>query len=76
MGFGYIVCQKGFAFPTDIEFSAGSAIIEMAVMVIFYIVLYFYLDQVMPNEYGISKHPFFCLKRKNDKINESKFLGS
>lgn len=27
----------------------------------------------MPNEYGISKHPLFCLKRKNKhEVNQSK----
>lgn len=27
-----------------------------------YFLLYLYLDQIMPNEYGISKHPLFILR--------------
>lgn len=30
--------------------------------IIFYLVLYLYFDEVVPNEYGIKKSPFFCFK--------------
>jgi len=35
--------------------------IEMGIIAVGYIVLYFYLDLVIPNEYGVSKHPFFFI---------------
>jgi ATP-binding cassette subfamily A (ABC1) protein 3 len=30
----------------------------------FWIMIYIYLDSVMPSEFGIQKHPCFCLKKK------------
>jgi len=29
--------------------------------------LYFYLDQIMPDTYGIRKHPCFCLRKKREQ---------
>ncbi len=31
--------------------------------------LYIYLDQVMPDTYGIRKHPLFCLRRRRNEQN-------
>ncbi len=45
------------------KFSADAAIMMLIFDFFFYFVLYLYLDQVMPNEYGIRKHPFFFLNR-------------
>jgi len=33
--------------------------------IFFYLLLYFYLDAIVPNEYGIKKHPLFCFKKDN-----------
>lgn len=41
---------------------------------IIYLIIYFYLDQVLPNEYGINKNPFFfitCLFKKKRKNSEN-----
>mmetsp|Transcript_6172 Transcript_6172/g.5545 ORF Transcript_6172/g.5545 Transcript_6172/m.5545 type:complete len:470 (+) Transcript_6172:784-2193(+) len=35
-------------------------------------VLAVYLDQVLPQEFGVRKHPLFCLKRNKDKKTSSK----
>ena len=35
---------------------------------VFYMALYFYLDAVIPNEYGTSKPWLLCLSKKN-KVN-------
>lgn len=32
----------------------------------FWFLMYFYLDSVVPNTYGVQKHPLFCLRRAND----------
>ena len=32
-----------------------------------WLAIYIYLDQVMPNTYGVQKHPCFCLKRRRDR---------
>ena len=49
-------------------FSATDATMMLAIDVVLYLVLYLYLDQVVPNEYGLRKHPLFfvrhlCAKR-------------
>jgi hypothetical protein len=33
----------------------------------FWYMIYLYLDQVMPNDYGIQKHPCFCFKSLRKK---------
>ena len=30
----------------------------------FYMLVYLYLDEIIPDTYGISKHPCFCLNKK------------
>jgi len=37
----------------------------LACDVILYLVLFFYLDQVFEQEFGIRKSPLFCLRRPN-----------
>ena len=32
----------------------------------FWFCMYLYLDQVIPSEYGITKHPCFCCRKKKD----------
>lgn len=36
----------------------------LVVDVFVYLILYFYLDEVLPNEYGISKSPLFFVGKK------------
>jgi len=36
--------------------------VQLGIESVLYLILYFYLDQVLPNEYGIKKHPLFFLK--------------
>jgi ATP-binding cassette subfamily A (ABC1) protein 3 len=44
------------------KYSSGLAIFMLFFDCIFYFLLYVYLDEVLPNEYGIRKHPIYCLK--------------
>lgn len=45
----------------------------MITLIVFYLIVYIYLEAVTPNEYGIAMHPFIfpslkcCQKRKNKK---------
>ena len=39
-----------------------NACVEMAICGVIYFILYLYLDVVMPNEYGVAKHPLFFIK--------------
>jgi len=34
----------------------------MAIMGVIYFILYLYFDQIIPNEYGVAKHPLFFIK--------------
>jgi ATP-binding cassette subfamily A (ABC1) protein 3 len=34
----------------------------------FYLTLYMYLDNVLPNTFGIRQHPLFCLKRRQPSM--------
>jgi hypothetical protein len=36
--------------------------------VVFWAVLGMYLDQVVPSDFGIAKHPCFCLKRRQNGV--------
>lgn len=42
-------------------FSPQKAMMMLLLDSIIYLSLYFYLDEVFPNEYGVKKHPLFCL---------------
>lgn len=35
----------------------------MLISLAVFIILFLYLDQVIPNEFGNKKHPLFCLKK-------------
>jgi len=54
-------------FPVRIVFdvskiSMGAMWAFLVLNIPFWYLIYLYLDQVMPNEYGIQKHPCFCCK--------------
>lgn len=62
-------------FPVDIinaTFSTDMAGILLCILFVLYLILFAYFEQVIPNEYGIAKHPFFFLKPRQYKkiINE------
>jgi len=38
----------------------GYALISFIINAIFYLILTWYLDQVIPNEWGAKRHPLFC----------------
>jgi ATP-binding cassette subfamily A (ABC1) protein 3 len=42
----------------------------MTFEIIFYVLLGMYLDQVLPSEYGVNKHPLFCLMRKKKEARD------
>jgi hypothetical protein len=42
------------------EYVIGYAILSFIFNIIFYLILTWYLDQVVPNEFGAKKHPLFC----------------
>jgi hypothetical protein len=44
-------------------FPVGSCFVTLAVQFVAYTVLAIWLDNVMPNELGVSRHPFFFLRR-------------
>jgi ATP-binding cassette subfamily A (ABC1) protein 3 len=48
-------------FPTSIyeAYSFNSSLIQIICSYIIYLLLFLYFDQVIPNEYGIAKHPLF-----------------
>jgi ATP-binding cassette, subfamily A (ABC1), member 3 len=39
----------------------GYALLGCAVNIVFYLIATWYLDQVVPNEWGAKRHPLFCL---------------
>jgi len=47
--------------------SSAASWVCLVISVPFWIFVYMYLQQVVPNTYGISKHPCFCLKKKKPK---------
>jgi hypothetical protein len=54
-------------FPVKVVFdvskiSMGAMWAFLVLNIPFWYLIYLYLDQVMPNEYGIQKHPCFCCK--------------
>mmetsp|Transcript_24372 Transcript_24372/g.21540 ORF Transcript_24372/g.21540 Transcript_24372/m.21540 type:complete len:1036 (+) Transcript_24372:413-3520(+) len=63
---------------TDLEISGYRIGFHYGMMILVFFIfmlLYVYLDQVLPSEFGVRKHPLFCLmrKKKNDqkKVSES-----
>lgn len=51
-------------FPENKTFSQADAIVTQFVNVGLYLALYFWLDQVLPNEYGIRKPLLYFLDKK------------
>lgn len=51
---------------STIDFSTTDYYCMLAVDIFLFSILYLYLDQVLPNEYGTNKHPFFFLGVKGD----------
>lgn len=54
-----------FPIKTDdgvVVFSGNDALIMLIADVFIYFILYIYMDLVLPNEYGIKKHPLFFIK--------------
>ncbi|CAK55643.1 unnamed protein product (macronuclear) [Paramecium tetraurelia] len=54
----------------------SNAALQLGIESVLYFILFFYLDQVFPNEYGVSKHPLFFLQglfggSKKNKLNDS-----
>jgi len=58
---------KAAAIPDSLSWAV------LIILVPFWFFGYMYLDSVIPNTYGISKHPLFCLRKKNliEKIRAS-----
>ncbi|CAD8212177.1 unnamed protein product [Paramecium octaurelia] len=57
-------------FPTEIisdTYSTVQAGIQQAIQLVVYFILFIYFEQVIPNEYGIAKHPLFFLNFSNQK---------
>ncbi len=40
--------------------------------ILFYFMLYFYLNEIVPNQYGIQRHPLFCFMRSEEEIRVKK----
>ena len=49
------------SFSQNIDnYAIGTALISFILNIIFYLILTWYLDQVVPNEWGAKRHPLFC----------------
>ncbi|CAD8050496.1 unnamed protein product [Paramecium sonneborni] len=66
-------------FPTEIisdTYPNNLAGLQLAIQLVVYFILFIYFEQVIPNEYGIAKHPLFFLKisqnKKKNRIENSK----
>ena len=44
-----------------VKFNGGDAGLELTILLLFFFLMYFYLDQVFPYEYGVSKPPLFFI---------------
>lgn len=76
VAFSYIAAMKASTtetnivnvnlFPVDVinsTYPPEMAGLTLSILMVLYFVLYLYADQVVPNEYGVAKHPLFFLKR-------------
>lgn len=45
-------------------FTLDYVAIELSITSVVFLMLYFYFDSILPNEYGIAKHPLFFLNFK------------
>lgn len=46
----------------------GYALLSFFLNIIFYLILTWYLDQVIPNEWGAKRHPLFCFFSKGSTL--------
>jgi len=46
----------------------GYALLSFVINIIVYIIITWYLDQVIPNEWGAKKHPLFCFFSKDSTL--------
>jgi ATP-binding cassette, subfamily A (ABC1), member 3 len=65
IAFRTIVYAESFqispTFGTNLNsYVIGYALVSFILNAIFYLLLTWYLDQVVPNEWGAKRHPFFC----------------
>ena len=49
--------------------SATVAWISLYLCIPLWFAIYIYLDSVMPNTYGVQKHPCFCIRKEDKKRN-------
>ncbi|CAD8056529.1 unnamed protein product [Paramecium primaurelia] len=75
----YIFPQLGGVIIQDWGISVGGYFALQASSALIYAFLYYYLEQVLPNEYGTNKHPLFFLgckyQTQNDVLSSSYELG-
>ena len=56
-------------FTTQINnYTLGIAVISFVLNLIVYLILVWYLDQVVPNEWGAKRHPLFCCCEKESSF--------
>ncbi|CAD8050071.1 unnamed protein product [Paramecium sonneborni] len=72
----YLSTQYG-AFRTlsivvNYYFSYETMAIQLVILSVLFLLLYFYLDAIIPNEYGIAKHPLFFLHFNKNEIEKRK----
>lgn len=62
------------------NYALNDAALQLGLEAIIFFILYFYLDQVFPNEYGVAKDPLFFIKdpiaalRRRGRVVNSEYL--
>lgn len=68
-GFSMVTSQGPLDFSTwdrtypSMKLSISRCVVVMSGATVFYLIMYVYLDQVVPHEIGVRKHPLFFIKR-------------
>jgi len=63
--------QMAPSFTQELNFyHLGIPIASFLINIAVYLVLTWYLDQVVPNEWGAKKHPLFCFFNKTQPLSE------
>lgn len=59
----------------SVNLSPAAAWIALVIDVFLYFGLFYWLDQILPDTYGIAKHPCFCFRKKNrpDRVQHEAF---
>ena len=64
------------------NYTIGTAILSFFINIIVYLILTWYLDQVVPNEWGAKRHPLFCcfedtstITREEKEIRKNQILN-